>query len=174
MSNTKYNFDALKQRYITAYEVMNKRRVIVESENGWVVIDKNGMFPSKVRMKKFCEMVHTLEERVKNASRMIPKEELDAMTKQEIESYRINFLAKCGGRFEWKGSDELRYVEELNLYEHLRFKDDVYAKFERWKVSDDKNIASIFNGIDNDVLYNLAIDSFKQKYGKPKYILVAI
>ncbi len=96
-------------------------------------------------------------------------EALDKMTKEEIEKYLVKFITSVGGSKPWHGSEEKRYIDELELYTNIRFKDEVIARFNRWKV--DSEVKHIFKDIPNEVLYKLRFNAFQEEYGPPKYIL---
>lgn len=100
---------------------------------------------------------------------ILNKEDLDNMSREEIEKYRVDFI-KASTISNWKDSAEKRYIDELEMYQHLRFKDDKMKQYSKWSKSKE-DYSSIFSDIPHNSLYKLHIDSFKKEYGSPKYIL---
>lgn len=108
----------------------------------------------------------------KSTTKFLSKDELDNMSKEEIEKFRYEFLSSLENR-NWHKTEEKRYIEELELYTHLRFKQDVIDRYNRWRKMDGEEYKFITRW-PNDQIYQLTIDSFKQEYGEPKYIKVDI
>src|SRR5690242_11325996 len=66
------------------------------------------------------------------------KAQLDAMTKEGIGKHRMNYLSQHNGSEKVVG----RYMDELQLYMDIRFKEDIFARYKRWeKQSVDKTVS---------------------------------
>ena len=109
----------------------------------------------------------------KSTTKFLDKESLDNMSKEQIEKFRYDFLSSLGGLRDWHKTEEKRYIEELELYSHLRFKKDVISRYNRWRKMDGEEYKFVAR-MPNEKIYQLEIDSFKQEYDKPKYIKVEI
>ena len=106
-------------------------------------------------------------------SNFLPKEELDKMTRDEIENYRYSIIKSTPYNVDYKSSEEKRYAEELGIYQHIRFKDDEYKKYDRWKDTDGDGY-KVLHGLDNESIWKLSLFTFKRDYGEPKYIIMDI
>ncbi len=100
----------------------------------------------------------------------LTKERLDQMSEDEIENHRYQFLSLAPHSTNWGDTEEKRYIDELELYTNIRFKDKVLARFQRWRTDPDPDVSKLFSKIPDETLYRLNFDSFKEKYGQPKYI----
>lgn len=58
-------FEALKERYLIAYNGCNNKPVTVTYSGAWVTVTGD-YFPSKVRLAKFEKMCETLEKRLES------------------------------------------------------------------------------------------------------------
>lgn len=54
--------------------------------------------------------------------------DFDKMSKSEVQDHRDDILGNC----DFKDKDNRQYIDEVNLYIHVRFKQDVYDGYERW------------------------------------------
>ncbi len=97
----------------------------------------------------------------------LSKEELDEMSLEEIERYRIKFLEKNNPK-DWHSSEEKRYIEELELYTKIRFKEDAIDRIKRVQSHD--LTMDVFKKMTPEGMYKWEIDNFKKEYGDTKYI----
>ena len=110
----------------------------------------------------------------------IGKAALDAMSQQEIEDYRIDYLLKSSvDRVEAK-----RYFDEVEIYMMNRFKEDYFARYDRWiaqaKKPDDpidqnycdatKLIATIIERVGKENFHQLGLMERVKNLGEMQYV----
>lgn len=119
----------------------------------------------------------------------LAKEELDKMSKKEIESYGIEFSTKYL-KYDhkiktWAKDETLQYLNELDVYKEVRFKQDKFDMYEDYirkannnegTTENDKRtyklLASVLTkGNNKEVMYNSSLASAVKKVGEFKYIL---
>lgn len=98
------------------------------------------------------------------------KNDLDLLSEQEIENHRYKYLTSITHN-NWHGTEEKQYIEELELYTNIRFKQNVLDRFQRWRTDNDPDVRHLFEKIPDDVLYLLRFQGFKEDWGEPKFIL---
>lgn len=119
----------------------------------------------------------------------LAKEELDKMSKKEIESYGIEFSTKYL-KYDhkiktWAKDENFQYLSELDVYKEVRFKQDKFDQYDEWirkannnegSSENDKRtyklLASLLtkeNG--KEMMYNGTLSSDVKKVGEFKYIL---
>lgn len=96
---------------------------------------------------------------------------LDALSKEEIKAYRKSLLESDVPMIELK-----RYINELQLYMDLRFKEDVLALYKKWKKSksDDgaiKIMKAMLASLDYEGLYKYQTENTKDELGTSQYNL---
>jgi hypothetical protein len=108
--------------------------------------------------------------------------DLDKMSKAEIHDHRVEFLSS-GDIFK-DSKDNRQYLWEVELYIHVRFKQDVYDQHERWvkqyQANPEKNrdlrmIVEILTDPKRegaDSLYYMHTMHELQKIGKFKFIMI--
>lgn len=102
---------------------------------------------------------------------MKSKTELDALSKKEIEIYRTSLLKSDTDIFELK-----RYMNELQMYLDIRFKEDVLALYKKWKKSKDndgslKIVKAMLASLGSEGLYKYQIENDKDELGTSVYNL---
>ena len=61
------------------------------------------------------------------------KEELDSMSKKQIDKFRVNFVTNMGyGGKVGDNEESKRYLKEISFYKDVRFKQDVYDMYQKW------------------------------------------
>ena len=61
------------------------------------------------------------------------KEELDSMSKDQIEKFRLEFVTNMGyGGKVGDNKESNRYIKELSFYRDIRFKQDIYDMYQKW------------------------------------------
>ena len=120
----------------------------------------------------------------------LTKEELDTMSKDEIESYRIDFLQKYI-KYDhkiktWARDENFHYLNELEVYTEVRFKQDKFDQYDEWIRKADNNEGSTENDKQTykllasmlekengkETMYNVSLSSHLKKVDVPfKYIL---
>lgn len=120
----------------------------------------------------------------------LTKEELDTMSKREIEDYQTNFTEKYL-KYDrklktWTKDENFQYLVELDVYKEVRFKQDKFDQYDEWIRKADNNegstetdkrtyklLASILvkeNG--KEIMYNGTLSSDVKKVGGEfKFIL---
>lgn len=120
----------------------------------------------------------------------LTKEELDTMSKREIEDYQTNFTEKYL-KYDrklktWTKDENFQYLAELDVYKEVRFKQDKFDQYDEWIRKADNNegstetdkrtyklLASILvkeNG--KEIMYNGTLSSDVKKVGGEfKFIL---
>jgi hypothetical protein len=76
----------------------------------------------------------------------LSKEELDRMSKDEIESYGIDFTQKYL-KYDhkiknWIEDENRQYLNELDVYKCVRFKQDIFDQYDSWIRKADNNEGS--------------------------------
>jgi hypothetical protein len=120
----------------------------------------------------------------------LTKEELDKMSKSEIEDYKLKFSVKYikyDNKIKtWAKDENFDYLNELDVYIEVRFKQDKFDQYDEWirkannnegSTENDKRtyklLASMLtkeNGKEN--MYNISLSSHVKKVGGEfKYIL---
>lgn len=101
------------------------------------------------------------------------KLELDALSKQEFMDYRYKFL---GNTLCKDFNDKNQYILELEFYKDVRFKEDMYDRYDRWiankKDPETKFLAEILeepNG--KDSMYYLHLTSELKRIKSFIYII---
>ena len=107
------------------------------------------------------------------------KVELDAMSKQEIEDHRIDYLRQDVV----PQIESRRYFDELEVYLMIRFKDVYLARYDRWvresKTADgiDPNyddatrlVASIIERMGKENFYHLGLMDRQKELGEMQYV----
>lgn len=118
-----------------------------------------------------------------DTKRKLDKDQLDSMTRDEIENYRMYFITN--NNWSDKSISELnrKYLDELSIYELVRFKNDRYAMYDRWcKLSKenkkkgikddllDFNVDMLERENGYDLIYYLGLTSDLKKLGEFEYI----
>ena len=120
----------------------------------------------------------------------LTKEELDTMSKREIEDYQSDFTQKYL-KYDhklktWTKDENFQYLAELDVYKEVRFKQDKFDQYDEWIRKADNNegstetdkrtyklLASILvkeNG--KEIMYNGTLSSDVKKVGGEfKFIL---
>lgn len=91
------------------------------------------------------------------------REELDNMSKDEIYNIRHNILVDKNYSTNKKSQD---YIKELSFYTIVRFKDDEYKRYQKWK--DEKQ--PVVGKLSFDTNYKIALSTELPKDNKFKYI----
>lgn len=96
------------------------------------------------------------------------KEELDQMSYDEIMEHRKNIIERSKNT--WKGSIEEEYINEVEFYTMLRFKEKEFEMYERWKEYEDENgkrgVDVIFSvGKDNEGVYRFRLSTTLAQIG---------
>ena len=120
----------------------------------------------------------------------LTKEELDTMSKDEIESYRIDFsqkYIKYDHKIKtWARDENFHYLNELKIYTEVRFKQDIFDQYDEYirkaknnegSTENDKRTYKLLarmlekeNG--KETMYNVHLSSDLKKVDGPfKYIL---
>jgi len=97
----------------------------------------------------------------------LTKEELDNMSKREIESYRIDFLQKYI-KYDhkiktWARDENFHYLNELEVYTEVRFKQDKFDQYDEWIRKADNNEGSTEN---DKQTYKLLASMLEKENGK--------
>jgi hypothetical protein len=130
-----------------------------------------------MKINKFTEHIH------KKAFKT--KEELDTMSKDEIVDHKISISGKSLYDRKTGRWDTSQYLDELNVYEDVRFKQDIYDNYEKWirmaengegKDDTDKRTYKLLAQILNreggkDFMYNNSLKKDIEKVGEFYYIL---
>ena len=131
-----------------------------------------------MKLKKFNEHVNQ-DYSFKN------KEQLDIMSKQEIKDYRYDILQNNGGWSNDKDIDNRRkvqsdwehYIEALNVYTKIRFKQDEFDIYDKWvelAKTGDKIYQMMSKMVDTEDgkqrMYNFSMSTDLEKIGDFKYI----
>jgi hypothetical protein len=98
-------------------------------------------------------------------------QDLDKLDYKGIMDHRYDFLEKLPSKLDFHKSEEKRYLDEVELYTHLRFVEERKAQYNKWRNDEDEDLADFFKGMSDEKLDWIEISSFKEKYGSPKYIL---
>lgn len=114
------------------------------------------------------------------------KEQLDTMSKKEIKDYRYDILQNNGGHSNDEDIDNRRkvqsdwkhYIEELEVYTKIRFKQDEFDVYDRWielAKSGDKTCQMMSKMVDTEEgkerMYNFSMISSLEEIGDFKYII---
>jgi hypothetical protein len=113
------------------------------------------------------------------------KEELDTMSKQEIKDYRYDIIQNNAGWSDDKNidirrkaqSDWKQYLEELEVYNQIRFKQDTFDMYDKWiaQADTDDTYKMMSKLVDTEEgkerMYSMSVSSSLQKIGEFKYIL---
>jgi hypothetical protein len=105
---------------------------------------------------------------------------LDAMSQREIEDHRIEYLSKSTVN----EIEARRYFDELEVYMMNRFKEDYFARYDRWiaqaKQPDDpidqnycdatKLIASIIERVGKENFHQLGLMERQKHLGEMLYV----
>lgn len=103
------------------------------------------------------------------------KEELDKLTYSEFEDCRRDFLYNSPNPL---STDDRQYINELELYSNVRFKDVFYNRFDRYAkdVEDKKedewttSAKKLLSSIPTDALYSLTLKANLRDVGDLKFI----
>ena len=113
------------------------------------------------------------------------KEQLDIMSKKEIRDYRYDILQNNGGWSNDKDIDNRRkvqsdwkhYIEELEVYTKVRFKQDEFDIYDKWvklAKTGDKTYQMMSKMVDTqegkERMYNFSMSSSLEEIGDFKYI----
>jgi len=107
------------------------------------------------------------------------KQVLDSMSKTEIEDFRVKYLSQSIV----PDQEARRYFKELDLYITIRFKDDVFARYERW-IQEVKNpnsldqqyleatkfIVEIIEKMGKEYFYKSMLDQTIRELGEMEYV----
>ena len=79
----------------------------------------------------------------------LTKEELDTMSKREIEDYQSDFTQKYL-KYDhklktWAKDENFQYLAELDVYKEVRFKQDKFDQYDEWIRKADNNEGSTEN-----------------------------
>jgi len=99
------------------------------------------------------------------------KEELDSMSKEEIEDFRYKFLSKSP--FNNDRSD-IKYLLELDVYRDIRFKEDAITMYKNWSISDNPSesfLKGVINRMGLEKFYKIHLEEDIEKVGEFQYIL---
>ena len=114
------------------------------------------------------------------------KDQLDSMSKEDVKSYRYSIIQNNSGWYDGEDASLLKqeqadwkhYVNELEIYQLVRFKEDTIKDYNRWvKLADDgdKDYTLMGNAVRTDrgkeLMYRMSLNSDLNKVGEFKYIL---
>lgn len=112
------------------------------------------------------------------------KDELDILSKDEFKDYRYKYIESMSYPDK---SDEVIYLDELEVYELIRFKDDFFAMYERWKEEcikwekDGKDLNDLtYRGkklaikVDTEYMYNFTLQTDLKKVTPLQFIILDI
>lgn len=110
-----------------------------------------------------------------NKYKYYTKEELDKLTYSEFEDCRRDFLYNSPNPL---STDDRQYINELELYSNVRFKDVFYSRFDRYAkdVEDKKedewttSAKKLLSSIPTDALYSLTLKANLRDVGDLKFI----
>ncbi len=119
------------------------------------------------------------------------KEQLDDMSKDEIKDYRYDIIQYNAGWSDPKNpgnrrkvqSDWKQYLEELELYQKIRFKEDELKQYDKWlnlAGSDGREGDSEYKVVADTIItvggvesmYDISIKAGMKKVGEFKYIKI--
>ena len=102
------------------------------------------------------------------------KAQLDAMSSKEIEKYRYRLLSDPSFA---RGNPVFQYYKELEFYQNVRFKDEVYARYDRWEQESkgkkdlDSKAKALIISFGKDNCYYMGLASEVKEIAKFQYIL---
>jgi len=129
--------------------------------------------------------IKTFNEHINQDYSFKNKEQLDRMSKQEVKDYRYDIIQNNGGWSDDKDIDNRRkaqsdwkhYIQELEIYTKIRFKQDEFDTYDRWvelAKNGDKTYQMMSKMVDTEDgkqrMYNFSISSDLEKIGDFKYI----
>jgi hypothetical protein len=94
------------------------------------------------------------------------REELDSMSKEEVSKLRTDILSDREYR---KNSVPEEYINELAFYTMVRFKEDEFAMYQRWKDSEDSNVGFV-RAMTLDGIYKMSLSNNLPENNKFKHI----
>ena len=100
----------------------------------------------------------------KFTNKKLDKTQLDELTKNEVDNYREAFITKSDH------NDETvrKYLDELELYIEVRFKEDKYQMFDKWVA---KSIDNEEKGIKDELLdFNVSMLEKEDGYDMMYYL----
>jgi hypothetical protein len=111
----------------------------------------------------------------KSSYKFLGKEELDKLNNSEVMKCREDVLTYSKYPMT---SDEKQYIEEIELYYDIRFKDEFYARFDRYRNDvknnkGDKNdieTKKLLTSVPTDAMYKIHIEGDLKKIGEFKFI----
>jgi hypothetical protein len=106
------------------------------------------------------------EHRSKKISKLT-KEELDTMSKREIENYQSDFTQKYL-KYDhklktWAKDENFQYLTELDVYKEVRFKQDKFDQYDEWIRKANNNEGSTEN---DKQTYKLLASMLTKENGK--------
>ena len=102
------------------------------------------------------------------------KAQLDAMSSEEIDEYRYTLLKDNSFA---QGTPLYQYYKELEFYKAIRFKQDIYDRYDRWekeskgKTDLDSRAKSLILKVGKDNCYYLGLANDLKEIVKFQYIL---
>ena len=93
-------------------------------------------------------------------------DKLDKLSRKQLITYRRSLL----GRDDYNTNGSKEYLEELELYDMLRFKDEYFAMYDRWALNANfDHLAKFMKSIvdepeGKESLYQLSLNDLRNKH----------